>query len=60
MAIGSGSLETWHLVVLLVARHYSLFILWIMPEHVLQMMPRLEKREGRGNSMVWLMSTGRH
>jgi hypothetical protein len=59
MAIGSGLLVTWHLVVLLVPHHYSLSILWIMPEPVLQMIPRLQRREGRGNSMAWLMSTRR-
>lgn len=59
MATGNGLQVTWLLVVLLVPLPCSLSTLWIMPEPVLQMMPRLRRREEGGNSMALSMSTGR-
>lgn len=60
MATGSGLLETLHQEVLLVLPLCSLSTPWTMLVPVLLMMPRLQRREVRGSSMVWLMSTGRH
>lgn len=60
MVTGSGLLVTWLLVVLLVPLPCALSTLWIMPVLVLQMMPRLPRREEEtGNLMVLLMFTAR-
>lgn len=60
MATGNGLLVTWDLVVLLVPPLYSLSTPWTMLEPVWQTMPRLQRREERGSSMAWSMSTRRH
>jgi len=60
MATGSGLLATWPLEVLLVHHPSFSFTPLTMPVPVLPMMLRLQRREERDNSRVFLMSTGRH
>ena len=58
--IGNGLLVTWLQEVLLVLLLFSLSTLWIMLVLVWLMMLKLQRRAEKDNSMVWLMSTGRH
>ncbi|KAM3271178.1 hypothetical protein P3S67_029381 [Capsicum chacoense] len=52
MATGRGFLETLHPVVQLVLPPCSLSTHWTMHTPVLQMMPRLQRKEARDSSMV--------
>lgn len=60
MVTGNGLLATWPQEVLLVPHPFSLSTPLTMLVPVWPMIPRLQRRVEKGNSMALLMCTGRH